>query len=295
MVTVGIIGIGQIGLPISINLIKAGYRVVGLPRSSNEAFTAAGGVAISTPAAVLAEADVLLLCLPSESAQLAILEGQHGLLKAGIRGKTVIELSTYRRAFKLEQAKRLTEAGLHMIECEVSGSPPLVARRQASLFIGGDETLYQQWRTLLEAVAPNHFHLGPFGAALTMKLIANSLLAIHTLAAAEAVNIGKRAGFDPHTVVKAIGQSAGASVMFNIRAPMMAARQFSPAPGPFSTLEKYLDLASELVADTGSAAPLLNTSIPYYRRAMKEGLTALDIAAVITLLEHDSKEPRTST
>jgi 3-hydroxyisobutyrate dehydrogenase len=292
--TVGIVGIGQLGLPIAINLIEAGYRVVGLPRSSRASFTAAGGIALSSPAAVLAEADILLLCLPGEAEQLAVLDGEHGLLQSGIRGKPVIELSTYRRSFKLEQARRLTEAGLEVLECEVSGSPPMVARRQASLFIGGAETLYQQWRPMLEAIAPDHFHLGPFGAALNMKLIANALLAIHTLAAAEALNMGARAGFDPHVVVKAISQSAGASTMFNIRAPMMADRQFSPAPGPFYTLAKYLDLASELVADTGSASPLLSASMPYYRKAIEQGIiTNLDISAVITLIEKDSKELQT--
>ncbi|WP_439672391.1 Beta-hydroxyacid dehydrogenase, 3-hydroxyisobutyrate dehydrogenase [Cupriavidus necator] len=291
METVGIIGIGQLGLPIAINLINAGYRVVGLPRSTHASFSAAGGTALSSPAAVLAEADIVLLCLPGEAAQLDVLDGAQGLLRSGIRDKVFIELSTYRRNFKLEQARRLTEAGHEVLECEVSGSPSMVARRQASLFIGGPQALYQRCHAVLDALAPTHFHLGPFGAALNMKLIANALLAIHTLAAAEALNMGARAGFDPHVVVDAISQSAGASTMFKIRAPMMADRQFSPAPGPFSTLEKYLDLATELVADTGSASPLLSASIPYYRRAIAQGLTDLDISAVITLIEKENSQP----
>jgi len=287
--TVGIVGLGQLGLPIAANLISAGFRVVGFPRSSAAAFAAVGGIALGSPAEVLKEAEVLLLCLPSESAQLQVLDGDDGLLKSGVRNKTVVELSTYRRSFKLAQEARLVDAGLSVLECEVSGSPPMVSQKKAALFVGGSKELYEGCRAVLDAIAPTQFHLGPFGAALNMKLIANALLAIHTLAAAEALNLGARAGFDPHLVVEAIRQSAGASTMFAIRAPMMADRRFEPAPGPFTTLEKYLDLASELAIDSGSATPLFATALPYYRRAVEQGIGDQDISAVITLLEEESK------
>lgn len=288
MHTVGIVGLGQLGLPISINLINAGLRVVGFRRSHPEAFLAAGGIALSSPAEVLREADVLLLCLPGEAAQLQVLDGEHGLLTSGVSGKCVIELSTYSRSFKLEQARRLADAGLVVLECEVSGSPSMVSQRKASLYIGGPRELYDSCRQVLDAISPTQFHLGPFGTAVNMKLIANALLAIHTLAAAEAMNLGVRAGFDPHVVVDAIRQSAGASTMFGIRAPLMADHHFTPAPGPFSTLEKYLDLAAGLATDTGSATPLFSTALPYYRRAIEQGLGDQDIAAVITLIEEES-------
>ncbi|WP_028221286.1 NAD(P)-dependent oxidoreductase [Paraburkholderia oxyphila] len=291
MKTVGMIGLGQIGLPVATNLIEVGARVLGVARTGAQAFAKIGGIALDDPAAVLREADVVLLCLPSEAAQLEVLEGDRGLLKAGVRGKTIVELGTYSLAFKLDIQKRLNHAGLDVLECEVSGSPPLVLQKKAALFIGGSQDIYARCKPVLDLIAPAQFHLGPFGAALNMKLIANALLAVHTLAAAEAMNLGARAGFDPSVVVDAIRHSAGASTMFNIRAPLMAARQFEPAPGPFTTLDKYLQLASELATVSGSAMPLFSIAASYFRRAMQQGIGEQDIAAVITLLEEESGEP----
>ncbi|WP_244808552.1 MULTISPECIES: NAD(P)-dependent oxidoreductase [Caballeronia] len=289
MKTVGMIGLGQLGLPVASNLVQAGARVLGVARGSMHEFRNIGGVPIEDPATLLQEADIVLLCLPGEKAQLEVLDGERGLLQAGVRGKIVVELGTYSLAFKLEMQQRLRDAGLDLLECEVSGSPPMVLQKKAALFVGGSQDLYARCKDVLDLIAPTQFHLGPIGAALSMKLIANALLAVHTLAAAEAVNLGMRAGIDPHVLVEAIGKSAGASTMFNIRAPMMADRRFQPAPGPFTALEKYLHLASEMADETGSAMPLFSAAAPYFRRAVDQGIGEKDISAVITLLEQESR------
>jgi 3-hydroxyisobutyrate dehydrogenase-like beta-hydroxyacid dehydrogenase len=289
MKTVGMIGLGQLGLPIATNLVNAGARVLGVARGSLQEFRDIGGIVIDNPAALLQEADIVLLCLPGEESELEVLQGERGLLHAGVREKVIVELGTYSLPFKLQMQQRLNDAGLDLLECEVSGSPPMVLQRKAALFVGGSEELYARCKDVLDLITPTHFQLGPFGAALSMKLIANSLVAVHTLAAAEAMNLGVRAGIEPHVLVDAIGKSAGASTMFHIRAPMMADRRFEPAPGPFTALEKYLHLASEMAGETGSAMPLLSAAAPYFRRAVDQGIGDKDISAVVTLLEQESK------
>jgi 3-hydroxyisobutyrate dehydrogenase len=142
---------------------------------------------------------------------------------------------------------------------------------------------------VLKAITASHFHLGPFGSAVAMKLIANYLLTIHTLAAAEAINMGSRAGFNPHRVAEVIRQGAGNSTMFTIRAPMMASRAFTPAPGPFVTLDKYLDLGQSMAEELGCATPLFSAALPYFKRALNTGMGAEDISAVIKLIEADSR------
>jgi 3-hydroxyisobutyrate dehydrogenase len=78
--------------------------------------------------------------------------------------------------------------------------------------------------------------------------------------------------------------------MFAIRAPMMAERKFSPAPGPFNTLAKYLDLGEEMAQGLGCASPLFDAAAPYFRRALSQGMGEQDISAVIALIEADSKK-----
>lgn len=286
--TVGMVGIGQLGLPVAGNLLQAGFRVVGFRRTNQQGFIDLGGQALNSPAEVVRQADVILLCLPNEQASLQVLEGPEGLLSALEPGKIVIETGTYRKAFKLQQAARLTGHGAQVLEAEISGSPPMVKAHKAAIYAGGDAHLLGQCRPVLEAICPSVFHLGEFGAAVSMKLIANYLLAIHTLAAAEAMNMGARAGFDPKLVAEVIQKGAGASAMFGVRAPLMADRAFSPAPGPFTTLEKYLELGRAMADELGCATPLFSATEPYYRRALNSDMRHEDIAALIKLIEADS-------
>lgn len=285
---IGMIGIGQLGLPVAINLMRAGYRVVGFRRNDREAFIGAGGVALDSPAEVARQADVLLMCLPGEKAQAEALEGPLGVLAALSPGKIVIELGTYPREHKVAQARRIESLGAQMLEAEVSGSPPMVVERRAALYIGGDEALFERCKPVLVAITAHHFHLGEIGSAVAMKLIANALVAIHTLAAAEAMNLGAKVGFNPHRVAEVIRQGAGNSAMFTIRAPMMAARSFSPAPGPFCTLEKYLRMGADFAHGMGCATPLFSAASPYFLRALEGGMGEEDISAVIKLIEADS-------
>jgi 3-hydroxyisobutyrate dehydrogenase-like beta-hydroxyacid dehydrogenase len=285
---VGMIGIGQLGLPIAANLIGAGFKVVGFRRNDRAAFVAQGGHAMESPADVAKAADVLLLCLPGESAQMEVLDGPQGVLAALAPGKTVIELGTYTREFKQAQAFRIEATGAQVLEVEVSGSPALVTQRKAALYIGGDANVLEGCSNVLAGITDSRFHIGPFGSAVAVKLIANYLLTIHTLAAAEAVNMGRRAGFDPQQLVEVLRQGAGGSTMLTVRGPMMAAGAFSPAPGPFKTLEKYLDMGASLADELGCATPLFSAALPYFRRALEGGMEDLDISAVIQLIEADS-------
>ena len=287
--TLGLIGLGQLGLPVARNLLQAGYSLAGFRRSAAPDFEAAGGRRLSSPGAVTGNCQILMLCLPDEAAQLAALEGDGGVLANLRPGQIVIELGTYSRDFKLAQAQRLAERGARVLEAEVSGSPPMVSARKAALYIGGEAALLEECKPVLQAITEGQFHLGPYGSAVAMKLIANYLLTIHTLAAAEAMNMGARAGFDPALVAKVIAQGAGGSTMFAIRAPMMAERKFSPAPGPFNTLAKYLDLGEQMAQGLGCASPLFEAAAPYFRRALSQGMGEQDISAVLALIEADSK------
>lgn len=286
--TVGMIGIGQLGLPIASNLLQAGLHVVGFRRTDREAFVARGGIALGTPEQVANETTVVLLCLPNECAYLEVLEGTNGLLHALGPNHLVIDLGTFRKDFKLEQAKKIESKGAKVLECEVSGSPPMVADRKCALLLGGSLELCARGKSVLDAISPTQFRIGDFGDAVNMKLIANHLVAVHTLAAAEAMNLAVKAGFDPQRVAEVIRHGAGASAMFNIRAPLMASRQFKPAMGAFQTLEKYIDFAESLAVQLDCATPLLDTAAPYFKRALASGMGDEDIAAVIKLLETDT-------
>jgi 3-hydroxyisobutyrate dehydrogenase-like beta-hydroxyacid dehydrogenase len=286
---IGIVGLGQIGMPIAKNLIAHDFAVVGYRRTHTHELAEAGGIPQPNPAAVCRTCEILLLCLPNEEVELEVLTEVDGILSALRMGQIVIDLGTSRKEFKQHVASLIEGHGGRYLEVEVSGSPPMVMQHRAALYIGGDSELHAASKPVLDAISPFQFHLGDLGSAVTMKLIANYLLTIHTLAAAEAMNLGTRAGFDPRVVAEVIAQGAGGSTMFSIRAPLMAERKFSPAPGPFVTLEKYLQMGSQLSSDLGCASPLFTAALPYFRSALKQGMGEEDISAVIKLLEAESQ------
>src|SRR5690606_24535151 len=117
-------------------------------------------------------------------ASIEVNEGPDGILPELNSSKVVIEIGTYRKAFKLEQAAKLRERGAQVLEAEISGSPPMVTARKAAFYVGGDTGVLEQCRPVLEAITPGIFHLGEYGSAVSMKLIANYLVAVHTMAAA---------------------------------------------------------------------------------------------------------------
>jgi len=288
--TVGIIGVGQLGGAVAENLVQAGYPLLAWRRNRQGRPTEAGGRWKESPAAVALEVDVLFLCLPSEDATNEAMQGADGILSALKPGQIVIELGTYRKAFKLALAEKIERHGALALEVEVSGSPIMVKQGKAALYVGGASELFETCRPVLETISPSLFHIGPYGSAVAMKLIANYLLSIHNLAAAEAMNLARCAGFDPARAAEVLREGAGASAMFSVRAPMMAARQFSPAPGPFRTLEKYLTLGREMADELGCATPLFSAVEPWYQQALSSNLRDEDIAAVIKLLEAQSRQ-----
>ena len=138
MNTVGLVGIGKIGLPLADNLIKSGYRVVGYRRSSLEAFEKLGGVPARSAPEVGAAADLVLTCLPSTAALDEVVHGPHGLIHAARPGQTVAELGSHPVPDKKRQIGPLAEKGAVFVDGEVSGTPGMVTARKAVIYLAGD-------------------------------------------------------------------------------------------------------------------------------------------------------------
>src|SRR6516164_4099540 len=138
MDTVGLVGIGKIGLPVAENLIKSGYRVVGFRRSSLAEFEKIGGVPARSAADVGARADVVLTCLPSTEALDDVVHGPRGLVHSARAGQIVVELGSHPVSDKRRQIALLAENGATFIDGEVSGSPSMVAARKAVVYLAGD-------------------------------------------------------------------------------------------------------------------------------------------------------------
>jgi 3-hydroxyisobutyrate dehydrogenase-like beta-hydroxyacid dehydrogenase len=284
METVGFVGVGKIGMPIAQNLINSGYRVLGYRRSSLAEFEKIGGIAVSSPAEIGAQADIVFSCLPSSEALEEVVQGPRGLVQAARPGQIVVELGSHPLPVKQGQVAPLAAKGATFLDGEVSGTPGMVAQRKGVIYLAGDAEACRKAERVVIGFADSCLYFGPFGAASRVKLVNNLLVAIHIAATAEAMALGLKAGVDVDLMIKAIATGSGGSTQFGIRAPWMAQRRFSPAQGTVPGLQHYFEMIEEFADSVGVATPLLDRAAELYQRFMDLGFGELDGAAMVDVI-----------
>jgi 3-hydroxyisobutyrate dehydrogenase-like beta-hydroxyacid dehydrogenase len=281
METIGLVGVGKIGLPISENLIKSGYRVLGYRRGSLAEFEKLGGVPAKSPAEIGAQTDVVLSCLPSSEAMDEVVGGAKGLIHSARPGQIIVELGSHPVPDKQKHVASLASRGAAFIDGEVSGTPGMVSARKAVIYLGGDAEACKKLEPVIKGFADLCLYFGPFGAASKVKLVNNLLVAINIAATAEAMALGLKAGVDVDLMIKAIASGSGGSTQFGIRAPWMAQRRFQPAQGQVLALTHYFDMINDWADSTGTATPLLDRAVELYRRCIDMGYGESHDAAVM--------------
>ena len=284
---VGFIGLGNIGGPMSLNLLKSGFEVIGFDLVEKRDFVSAGGRQVRTVQQVGGQADVIIQSLPSVE---ALENTVDALLEVARSGQVIIEISSYPPEDKKCQALRLARRSVTMLDCEISGLPAMVANRSAVIFQSGDRMTVDSVSGVFAAMTDTRIYLGEFGSATRMKLLANMMVAIHNSVAAEALHLASRVGIDSRDAIRALGPSAAGSVTFSMKAPVMISREFDAGVGPFRHMFGYLERISNLAGEAGASTPLLNLVRDYYRKAEAEERGDQDIAAIIEMLEAESGE-----
>ena len=279
--TVGLIGIGAIGTVLSEALTAAGRKLVGYNKPVPKAFP---GTLAPHPRAVAEAVQLVLLSLPTEYAATDVYQGPDGLLAGLAPGHVVLDLASYTEPFKKVLAEQAAARGAVMLDGEVSGTPDMLRARNGAVFLGGDTAAMDRVEPVLAALFDRIFRLGPFGAATRMKLINNLLSTVHTMAAAEAMALGTRAGFDPKLLAEVLSAGSGSSKFLVSRAPSMAARHFPADTGALIVFRKYLEHIPELAEAAGAPTPLFDAARLWFERAIEAGRGDEDIAVVYDIL-----------
>ncbi len=277
---VGVIGLGKMGLPIAVNLMARGFHVTGYRRSGSPELAAAGGTVAASAADVAASTDVLLSIVPTAEDVEEIIAGPGGTLAARNPGMIHIEMSTIDVDRKARLRDAVNASGGDLLDCPITGSPEMVAPRLATTFASGRPASVAAVSAVLDAISGPWVYTGAFGAGARMKYIANLLLAVHTVAAAEAMALARRSGLDLELVQRTLDNSIASSAIWTQRGPRMATRQWSPAPGPVRTLYPILEQIDAHAAQTGLTASVFAAAKEVFDKALADGWGDLDIACV---------------
>jgi putative dehydrogenase len=290
-VTVGVIGLGIMGGAFARNLVTAGWRVVGYdPNPARRREARRAGVDLTNNAVEVASAvPIILTSLPKPQ---ALTETVQEIAAAKLRSKVVVEMSTFTISDKEKAARTLHRAGHVMIDCPVSGTGSQAKNRDLVFYASGNAKTIARLRPVLMAFGRNVFNVGEFGNGSRMKYVANLLVAINNVAAAEAMVLGMKAGLDPGMIVDLVRAGAGNSRVFELRAPMMAKGRYDDVTMKISVWDKDMQVIGDYARKIRVPTPIFNATKGIYLKAMKSGLGSRDTAAVCAVLEKMAKVKR---
>jgi 3-hydroxyisobutyrate dehydrogenase-like beta-hydroxyacid dehydrogenase len=285
--TVGIVGLGLLGQAVASRLLRAGHSVVGYDVVADrvEALAARGGVPAPSAEAVAGRVEILCTILPTLATVEAAILGARGVVAGGpASGLTLVQMSTISPALTERLARDLAARGVDFLDCPVSGTSAMVARGEGILLVGGEPTVFERWRPLLETILPRAVYIGRAGQAMLVKLAANLLVGLHTAAAAEALSLVRKAGLDAARVLDVLTASAGTSRMLELRGPLIVRGEF-PAQMKLELFLKDLGLILDAGLAAGAPLPLTALARRLFAAALADGHGGEDLAVVATALE----------
>jgi 3-hydroxyisobutyrate dehydrogenase-like beta-hydroxyacid dehydrogenase len=283
--SIALVGLGIMGSAMAANLARARFRVEGydVVPARRAALARAGG----TPVGAIEDlkASIIITSLPSAQAL-------HDVAEQLQHESIVVETSTLPIDDKLAARDQLRKRGIVMLDCPLSGTGAQAKTKDLVVLGSGDEKAFRKAVPFFKGFARSHYYLGEFGNGSRMKFVANLLVAIHNVSAAEALVLGMKAGLDPKVVLEVAADGAGGSRMLQVRGPQMVAGRYSDATMKVEVWQKDMKIIADFAAKLGVATPLFNASAVLYNAAMAQGFAKEDTASVCAVLERLSGAAR---
>ncbi len=257
MERIAFLGLGTMGAAMAANLARAGFPVTVWNRTAGRAteLVELGVTEAATPAAAVAQAEIVVICVSDTPDVEAVLFGPDGVVEGASPGSLVIDCSTIAPSGSWDFAARLREHDLQMIDAPVSGGSEGARNATLTIFVGGDEQDVERARPVLGALGRTITHVGPIGAGQAVKAVNQVILAGTYLGVAEGIVLAIKAGLDVEQVVGALGGGAAQSWVLANRSGRMLDNEY-PLGFKVALHRKDLAIALELAAQLGAVLPV---------------------------------------
>jgi 2-hydroxy-3-oxopropionate reductase len=286
MSTIGFVGLGIMGKPMSKNLLKAGYSLVVFdvvpgPLAELAEAGAARGASCSDTAA---RSNVVITMLPDGPEVEAAVLGPGGVLEGAKPGTTVVDMSSISPIVAQKVAAACAAKGVEFVDAPVSGGEPKAIDGTLAIMVGGKPEVFEKVQPILQKLGSSVTLTGPVGAGNVTKLANQIMVACNIAAMGEALVLATKAGLDPEVVFNAVKGGLAASTVLNAKAPMVIARNFKPG---FRIKLHQKDLRNAL-----QAAESMKVSLPFTALVqqmlislMNDGKGDLDHSAIVNFIE----------
>jgi 3-hydroxyisobutyrate dehydrogenase len=285
-VTLGFVGLGNLGAPLAANLVRAGYELTvhDLERDRAVALLEAGAAWAGSPRLAAEASDAVLTCLPSPAALTAVVDGPDGVLAGLPAGGAWIDVGTSDRHETRRLAALAAERGIATLEAPVTGGVHLAASGEITVIAAGDEAVFEAHLAVLEVLGDPVFYVGELGNAAALKVITNLLALVHLVAAGEALMLARRAGLDLARAFEVMCESSGTSFVLETEGQLILNGSYDVAFAIDLAL-KDLGLAEELAREAGAPLELGSLARRTFERARESYGGGAPSTMAVKLLE----------
>ena len=287
----GFIGLGTMGRPMALNLMRGGHGMSVYARrpASAQPLVDDGATACASPAAVAERSDVVFTMVTGTSDVETVVLGADGVVHGADEGTLVIDMSTIDPLATQAMARALSERGVEMLDAPVSGGPQGAVDAALTIMVGGTTTALERARSLFALLGPTVVHMGESGAGQATKACHQLALLVTAQGTAEALTLAGRCGLDVERV-RQVMRAGAASRVLDLFGKRMASRDFSA--GIESRLyHKDLDIALGLAHDRGAALPAAAVTMQFVNALVGSGRGRDDLSALVTLVEKLGSAP----
>ena len=287
---IGFIGLGIMGKPMSMNLIRAGHKLVVLDRNQ-EALAeavAAGAELAGTPKEVAERTELVITMLPNSPQVKEVVLGENGLLEAARKGLVLIDMSSIAPLVSREVSEALAAKGVAMLDAPVSGGQPKAIDGTLSVMVGGKQEVFDRCYDIMKAMAGSVVLTGGIGAGNVTKLANQVIVALNIAAMSEALVLATKAGVEPELVYKAIRGGLAGSTVLDAKAPLVMDRKFAPG---FRINLHIKDLANALDTshELGVSLPLTAAVMEMMQALKTDGQGEADHCSLVQYYEKMAK------
>ncbi len=283
---IGFIGLGVMGRPMALHLVRAGYPVRVYARRPEAAapLIEAGAARSATPAQLASQSDVVITMVTATSDVEDVLLGSDGVIDGAKPGTIVIDMSTIAPQATRRMAERLAGRQVRMLDAPVTGGPAGAESATLTIMVGGDAAVLEEARPILERLGRQIVHMGGHGAGQIAKACNQLALLVNAEGVAEALALGARCGLDRRRLREALLGGIAASRVLDVFGARMAERQFTPGMAT-RLYDKDLSIVLDLAREAGQAVPAAAVVRAHLDRMVSDGRANQDLAALIEIVE----------
>lgn len=288
---VAFLGLGDIGSLMAAHLARDPFELSVWNRTTSRAEefarTHKSRVA-STPADAVRSAEAIVTCLPSSTEVEAVLHGENGMLAALQKGAVLIDCTSGDPPTSRSIAAELGGRGVEFIDAPVSGGTTAARAGSLTVMWGGEITVFERVRPVVEAFGKKIVHAGPVGAGDALKAVNNALLAVHILSTAEGLAVLVKAGVDPKVALDVINSSSGRSNSSENLIPQRVLTRAFPRTFRLALLDKDIGIAAVMAEDLEVRTPIISLAAERFHEAREKLGDDVDHVEAVKMVEEEN-------